>query len=283
VIPVPGGDITERAPSYRVLAVQYADRQTTMSDAYYRWASYGEPDGPLALSYYFWILEPLHAPSSPPIVLDCGFDPALGERMGRRCLCAPTDALARLGIDPTAVDLLVISHIHWDHVGNLRLFPNARMPVARAELEFWMDDPVAQRPQFAAHADPNAIEQLRRASAEERLELIEDRAEVAPGIAAVRVGGHAPGQLVFEVAGERGQVVLASDAIHFDDELERERPFGIFTDLADVYRGYGTLRRYAAAGAAVVPGHDPSVMRRYAPMDGDAAGLVVCLTDTRSD
>ncbi len=270
-------------PSYRVLAVHYGERETTFSDAYYRWSSYGEPDGPLPLSYYFWVLEPLHAPGSPPIVLDCGFDPGRGERLGRRCLVPPADAVARLGVDPAAVELLVISHIHWDHVGNLELFPHARMPVARVELEFWLDDPVAQRPQFAAHADPDAIAVLRRAGAEERLDLIEDRAEVAPGITALRVGGHAPGQLIFEVAGEHGPIVLASDAIHYYDELERERPFGIFVDLADVYRGYETLRRYAASGAAVVPGHDPSVMDRFAPLDGDAAGLAVCLTESRSE
>jgi glyoxylase-like metal-dependent hydrolase (beta-lactamase superfamily II) len=266
-----------------VLAVHYAERETTLSDAYYRWSTYGEPDGPLELSYYFWILEPLHAPGSPPIVLDCGFDPERGARMGRRCLCAPAEAVARLGVDAAAVELLVISHIHYDHVGNLHLFPNARMPVARAELEFWTSDPVAQCPQFAAHADPNAIGLLHRAAAEERVDLIEDRAEVAPGITAVRVGGHAPGQLIFEVAGEHGPVVLASDAIHYDYELEHERPFGIFVDLADMYRGYATLRCHAASGAAVVPGHDPSVMKQYASLDGDAAGLAVCLTDPRSD
>ena len=275
--------MTERPPSYRVLAVRYAERQTTFSEAYYRWSTYGEPDGPLQLSYYFWILDALHEPGSPPIVLDCGFEPERGERMGRRCLCPPAEALARLGIDPAAVELLVISHIHYDHVGNLHLFPNARMPVARSELEFWTADPVAQRPQFAAHADPDGIEQLRRATAEERVELIEDRADVAPGITATRVGGHAPGQLVFEVAGEHGPIVLASDAIHYDDELEFERPFGIFTDLADMYRGYTMLKRHAASGAAVVPGHDPSVMHWFAPLEGDAAGLGVCLTDTRSD
>jgi glyoxylase-like metal-dependent hydrolase (beta-lactamase superfamily II) len=275
--------VSNEPPTYRVLAVQYADRVTTFGDAYYRWSTYGEPDGPLRLSYYFWVLEPLHAPGSPPILVDCGFEPARGERLGRRCLCPPADALARLGIDPAAVELLVVSHIHWDHVGNLGLFPHARMPVAQSELEFWLDDPVAQRPQFAAHADPDGIELLRRAAAEERVELIEDRAEVAPGITAVRVGGHAPGQLIFEVAGEHGPIVLASDAIHYDDELERERPFGIFVDLADMYRGYQTLREYAASGAAVVPGHDPTVMDRFAPLDGDAAGLAVCLTDPRSD
>ena len=275
--------MTARPPSYRVLAVHYAERHTIFSEAYYRWSTYGEPDGPLKMSYYFWVLEPLHAPGSPPIVLDCGFEPARGERMGRRCLCRPAEALARLGIDPAAVELLAISHIHYDHVGNLHLFPNARMPVARAELEFWTTDPVAQRPQFATLADPDGIEQLRRAAAEDRVDLIEDRADVAPGITAVRVGGHAPGQLVFEVAGEHGPIVLASDAIHYYDELERERPFGIFTDLADMYRGYTTLKRYAASGAAVIPGHDPSVMHWFAPLEGDAAGLGVCLTDTRSD
>ena len=50
-----------------------------------------------------------------------------------------------------------------------------------------------------------------------------------------------------------------------------------------MYRGYATLRRHATSGAAVVPGHDPSVMNRFAVLDGDAAGLAVCLTDTRSE
>lgn len=259
--------------------MQYAERETTLSEAYYRWSTYGEPDGPLALSYYFWILEPLHEPGSPPILVDCGFEPSLGARLGRRCLCPPADALARLGIDPAAVQKLVISHIHWDHVGNLHLFPNARMPVARADFDFWTADPVAQRAQFAAHADPDAIDLLRRAAAEERLELIDDRAEIAPGITAVRVGGHALGQLIFEVAGEHGPVVLASDSTHYYYELEHARPFGIFVDLAAMYRGFETLRAHAASGAAIVPGHDPTVMDRFAPLDGDAAGLAVCITD----
>ena len=57
----------------------------------------------------------------------------------------------------------------------------------------------------------------------------------------------------------------------------------IFSDLADMYRGYATLQGYVDSGAPVVPGHDPSVMNRFAPLDGDAAGLAVCLTDLRSE
>ncbi|MBV9197823.1 MAG: N-acyl homoserine lactonase family protein [Solirubrobacterales bacterium] len=270
------------APSYRVLAVRYAERETTYVDAYYRWPSYGEPDGPLAMSYYFWVLVPLHDPGAPPIVVDCGFDPERGARMGRRCLCTPADALDRLGVDPAAVELLPVSHIHYDHVGNLQLFANARLPVARAEFEFWTADPVAQREQFAGHADPEGIERLRRAAIQGRLQLIDDRAELAPGLTAIRVGGHAPGQLIFEVAGEHGPVVLASDAIHYYEELRRRRPFAVFADLADMYRAYERLTGYADAGALVVPGHDPLVMDRFPRVDGEAADLAVCVTDSRS-
>lgn len=275
--------MTAGAPAYRVLAVRYAERETTRGDAYYRWSSYGEPDGPLPMSYYFWVLQALHDPAAPPIMLDCGFDPELGERMGRRCLCPPGEALARLGIDPAAVQLLIVSHIHYDHVGNLQLFPHARMIVPRAEFHFWTGDPVAQRPQFAGHADSAGIERLRRAADEGRVTLIDDQAEVAPGISAIRVGGHGPGQLVFTVAGENGPVVLSSDAVHYYEELATERPFAIFYNLADMYRGYETLRGLTAAGAPLVPGHDPLVMERFPRLEGDAAEIAVCVTDIRRE
>jgi glyoxylase-like metal-dependent hydrolase (beta-lactamase superfamily II) len=265
-------------PSYRALAVRYAQRETTLADAYYRWSSYGEPDGPLAMSYYFWVLQPLHEPQGPPIVIDCGFDPELGRRMGRRCLCEPAEALARVGVDPAAVQRLVISHMHYDHIGNLDLFTNARVSVARDELSFWTTDPIAQRPQFASHTDPGGVHRLRQAADAGRVDEIGTHAEIAPGLTAIQVGGHAPGQLVFEIAGEHETLVLANDAVHYEAELESDRPFGIFSDLGAMYRGYDTVRALMSSGAVLVPGHDPLVMERFAPLDGDARGLAVCLT-----
>jgi hypothetical protein len=57
----------------------------------------------------------------------------------------------------------------------------------------------------------------------------------------------------------------------------------VFCDLAAMYRGYELLRGHAAPGAVLVPGHDPQVMERFPGLDGDAADIAVCVTDTRSE
>jgi glyoxylase-like metal-dependent hydrolase (beta-lactamase superfamily II) len=271
------------APSFRAIAVRYAERATTLADAYYRWSSYGEPDGPLEMSYYFWVLQPAGDHAAPPVVIDTGFEPARGERTGRHCLCPPAQALTRLAIDPADVQRLVISHMHYDHIGNLDLFERARISISETEFRFWTEDPVAGRPQFATHTDPAGVRRLREAHAAGRVDFVGPRAEIAPGLVAVEVGGHAPGQLVFEVAGENGSLALATDAVHYEAELDHERPFAIFSDLGDVYRGYDAIRSMMSAGAMLVPGHDPLVMDRFPRVAGAAGEIAVCLTPSGGD
>jgi glyoxylase-like metal-dependent hydrolase (beta-lactamase superfamily II) len=264
------------APSYRAYAVHYADRETTLSECYYAWPSYAVPDAPVMMSYFFWVLEPLHDAPSGPIVVDTGFAP---ERSGGRIThLTPADGLALLGIDPASVERLVISHMHYDHIGNLQLFPRATITIARRDYDFWASEAVAHRPQFGHHTDWNGVELLRQAEGEGRLEMIGHETEVAPGLVALDVGGHSPGQLIFDIAGEDAVITLASDAIHFYEELDNDRPFQIFSDLAGMYRGYELLRQREASGAILVAGHDPDVMQRFQRVDGAAGEHVVNLT-----
>ena len=63
-----------------------------------------------------------------------------------------------------------------------------------------------------------------------------------------------------------GTAVLASDALHFYEEVERDRPFAILADLPAMYRAYDTLAQLAAQpGTHLVAGHDPEVRARFAP------------------
>lgn len=230
---------------------------------YLRYASYGEPDGEQTLDYYFWVV----GEGDDALVVDTGFDPQVGERRGRTCLCPPRDAVALLGLDAASVRRVLLTHLHYDHTGNVDAFPNAELVVPERELTFWTG-PVARRHQYAEHVEPAEIARV----AEGRVCAITGRTEVAPGVTAIDVGGHSPGQLVVVVEAGAGPVVLASDAVHFYEELERDRPFAIVHDLADMYRAYDTVREL---GAVIVPGHDPDVMNRFPRLDGPAGDVAV--------
>ena len=102
---------------------------------------------------------------------------------------------------------------------------------------------------------------------------------VAQGIESVCVGGHSPGQLVLVVDGRDGPVLLASDAVHYYEELERGWPFAIFVDLDVMVAGYDVVRRLEAEhGVLAVPGHDPLVVDRFPALDGELADLGVRLS-----
>jgi glyoxylase-like metal-dependent hydrolase (beta-lactamase superfamily II) len=256
--------------AWTVTAVRYATLETTLSDAYYRYSAYGEPDGPARLDYYFWTLSG----DGETILVDTGFAPEAGRRRGRTCLVEPAAAMAQLGIAPDTVSRVVLTHLHYDHTGNLDVLPDAELLVPTRELDFWLG-PLARREQFAQSVEPSELDRVRAADEAGRVRRLEGEQEVAEGVRAIVLGGHSPGQAVVYVDGAAGPVVLASDAVHFYEELERDRPFAVIADLAEVYEAYDALSRLATGGARIVPGHDAGVMERYPPVDGPAGDFAV--------
>lgn len=252
-------------PARQVLAVKYGYRVTTRAESYYNFHLYGEPDADLDIDYYFWVIKG----SDGVILVDTGFAPEAGDRRRRAHYTTPAEVLPSLGIGVDDVTTIVISHAHWDHTGNIRQFPRAQLVMAEAEYTFWTS-PLAERAQFAAHSEPDEIALLARAEQEDRLTLFTGNHTLAPGIELIEVGGHTPGQLIAAVATpDGGTAVLASDALHFYDEVERDRPFAILADLPAMYLAYDTLAQLAVQpNTRVVAGHDPLVRARFAQATG---------------
>jgi glyoxylase-like metal-dependent hydrolase (beta-lactamase superfamily II) len=262
--------MTDEQPRFEVLAVRYGTVRSRKSDLYYRWQAYGEADAVADMDYFFYVLRG----GGETILIDTGFRPQEALRRGRECLVAPLDALARLGVDPAAVARVVITHLHWDHVGNVEAFADSELLVPEPELEFWAD-PVARNLQFWSVVDPDPLAYLIDAHRLGRVVTTAAEAEIVPGVRVVTVGGHSPGQQVVAVDTASGRVVLASDAVHFYEELELERPFGVAVNLREMCVAYELLKRLEREShAVVIPGHDPAVASRFASLDGDVRDIV---------
>jgi glyoxylase-like metal-dependent hydrolase (beta-lactamase superfamily II) len=271
------GRVMSADTTYEVLAVRYGTRTGSKAEIYLNYPIYGEPDEPLGMDYYCWVARN----AARTVVIDTGFGPEGGARRRRTTLVEPVAALARLGVDAAAVRQVIVTHAHYDHIGNLAAFPAAEVIIARREFEFWVG-PYAGRPQFAWSTEPAELAHLNEINRQGRLTAAPTTAAggtypVAPGIELITVGGHTPGQAIVLVATEGGgQAVLASDAVHYYEEIERDRPFAFVADVEAMYRGFDLLKEItAAAGRVLVPGHDPAVMGRFAPPAGVEAGLAV--------
>jgi glyoxylase-like metal-dependent hydrolase (beta-lactamase superfamily II) len=222
------------------------------------------------LDYFFWLVRSPHGL----VVVDCGFTDEVAKARDRSITTQPTELLSRMGVDPKTVDHLVLSHMHFDHVGNIALFPQATVHIARAEYDYWTGRH-RQVPAFSWPVEQRDVDLLVELNRQERLSLVDDAAQILPEVAVRRFPGHTPGQLVTEVAAREHMTVIASDAVHFCDEVRLNWPIHLFTDLEQLLDSYQVLRDLdRRADIDLVPGHDPAVTAGYAQVEKDCIDLL---------
>jgi glyoxylase-like metal-dependent hydrolase (beta-lactamase superfamily II) len=258
--------------SYEVLAVRYATRDTDAASVYLNFHTYADAvNEPLAMDYFFWVVRSARRT----IVVDTGFTPEVGEPRGRIMTTPVADGLARIGVDPASVDTVIITHGHYDHTGNAGLFPHATFVISSREFDFW-SGPVGSRGIFSHSVERPDIELLHRFEEAGRVRRMAGVLDVAPGVTAIEVGGHTPGQLIVLVDGEGGEVLLASDAVHYYDEVLLDRPFLMVHDLERMYQAFDVISGIAKRpGIAHVAGHDPLVFERFTALSEQDPGFGV--------
>ncbi|WP_373504188.1 N-acyl homoserine lactonase family protein [Aestuariivirga sp.] len=173
------------------------------------------------------------------VLVDTGFMKAesgvnFSDKFGIPWWISPVRMLGELGLAPGDVTDIICSHAHFDHMGSIAEFPQARIYLQKQELLSW-HEAMALPPQFGfltAIIDPDSLRAAFDASVEHRLTLVDgDRDNLLPGIH-VRLGqGHTMGQQFVIMQTVRGRLVISGDCVYSSRNIKGHNHDGVYQPL----------------------------------------------------
>lgn len=192
--------------------------------------------------------------------------------------------LAAAGIDAKAIDIVILSHLHPDHINGVKTkdnqlaFPNAEIKVPALDWAFWMNE------ENNAKAQSNPMMKayfgnVRRVLADiaGKLTRYEADKEVAPGITSIATHGHTPGHMSFAVASGPSRVLVQSDVTNIPEFFLRHPDWHVAFDI-DPIQAAKTRRKFydmaAAEKAPVVGFHFPFPSVGHVEKDGTGYRLI---------
>lgn len=240
---------------YKIFCINYGFHERRASENF---IGGDEHDGPMPINFYVWAV----VGTNRTLLVDTGFRPEVAALRHRNITRPVPEGLKQIRLDAREVSDVIITHMHYDHAGNLDLFSKARLHVQDAEVEFvtgrCMTHGALRRP-----IEQEDVLTLIRANFAGQVQFHDGDEEIAPGLSVHRIGGHTKGLQAVRVWTQRGWVVLASDASHFYANMREGRPFPIVYNVHEMLDGHRRLLTLADSPDHVVPGHDPLVQSRY--------------------
>ena len=162
--------------------------------------------------------------------------------------------LDALGLRPDDVDLVVLSHLHYDHAGGAELFPKSELIVQKDEYAY---------AHYPASFFAGFYYRKNFDLPGYRWRLLDGDTELAPGLTVLRSDGHTPGhQSLLVQLPQTGPVILAGDACYWQEHVEHERVPGVVWNPTLTLHSIKRLKTLARlTGSRIFPGHDPAFWR----------------------
>jgi N-acyl homoserine lactone hydrolase len=158
--------------------------------------------------------------------------------------------LDAIGLEASDVDMVVLSHLHYDHAGGAALFPKSEL-IAQSDEYSYALYPASFFASFYYRKNFELPGYTWR--------LLDGDTELAPGVTVLRTDGHTPGHqsLLVELP-ETGPVILAGDSCYWQEHLDTERPPGVVWNPTLAMHSIKRLKTLARlVHGTVFPGHDP--------------------------
>ena len=254
-------------PTYEIYALKYAGPFTRPASMVH-W--FQDLDKTIQINYYIFVIRG----GDEIALVDCGCRPKLAEERDLAGYVNPVDVLKRIDIDSSEIKYLIATHVHFDHIGGIELFPEATIFIQKKEFDFWIKDPMAKRAPFLQVTDPVANDYLGRLEGNKRLRLIQGDEEILPGIQLLLCPGHTIGLQTVAVNTEKGKAIIGSDSAHTFFSYRTDIPNAIITDMIAWMKSYDKIRAEASSMDLIFPGHDLALLDNYPNVAEDVSRLV---------
>ncbi|MBV1925828.1 MAG: N-acyl homoserine lactonase family protein [Rhodobacteraceae bacterium] len=251
---------------WEVLAIHYATTEVENRNIS---LIQDQHDLPGRLDFFIWVIRN----DTACYVVDTGFALDEGARRGREMTRHPCDSLRDIDIDADSIKDVIISHLHYDHAGNMAAFPAAQFHLQEAEMAYGTGKCMCvhhMRKPFHVEDVVTAV----RMVYSDRVCFHDGDVRLADGLSLHLIGGHSRGLQVLRVETGDRVIVVASDALHYSHYLDDQNAFPLHADLEEVIAGYDRLRELAGPDGLILPGHDPDVLQRFRPVRPDVPAVL---------
>jgi N-acyl homoserine lactone hydrolase len=230
------------SPSYRIKPLPLLTVTLDMGIFTYR-LNYGQK---VEVPFFSWLIE---GPKER-ILVDTGISAAdLRSFRGFECkeIQSFEEALASNGLTPADIDMVIQTHLHYDHSFNTGKCVNARVVVQESELKFAL----APHPMMWELYDRQSLSKLRYC-------LVEGDKDIIPGIRVIHVPGHSPGAQAVAVSTDKGLAVISGFCSTFDTfNVEPGSPHLVHTPgtHTDPMAAYDSAVKIKGLADILVPQH----------------------------
>ena len=218
-----------------------------------------EPSDSVDVCNMFWLLKSQDGRN---ILVDAGY---VDTTNSNKKYIRPDSMLLRLGLGDKDISDIILTHPHYDHISGITLFPKAKVWMQQEDYNYFIG-PAWQENGDNRGFEKRDVENILSVNSQGRLNLIKgDNIEIFPGIKVFTGSKHTfeNQYLVVNSNSKKNKILLASDAIWFYLNLEKELPVSICMDTAAYVKEIKRMDTLVPNRDLVIPGHDNKVFSKF--------------------